>query len=559
MFQPTSCTLHRNAVSTICRFFLTCLFITCVGVVSQVVAQAQTVLQNAAHDLTTKLHQDPDVQKISGQQIVITQFNNITSSGDAAPQLLQSMLTAEFIQVKRFKVVERSQLDKALEELKFGMSDLADTGKAQQIGKLVGASYILLGDMGQVDNNSTYISARLVSIETGESVAASMTTIKMDAGSPPAAANTTPDETTMATDGSINDAAPTGTTLSLPKTVNLSVKAASDNAGIWEEKRPNLGLLGSSDFKIDWRENLGSEPVVSFACGDLKGNGINHLFLVKRGKDGMGEVEVLRWENGKFKSLWNDARRAIPGGVPGADIALISSSSQPALIVDVKARCVWKWDGTAFEPTTNNTNGEITDVLPGPDSKVVAVGVGSEQGNYFGLAGLATVDRQTGAVDTQNSLKIHLSGTGIFASANYWATAGDYDGDGKAEIAVAEQTPVGGMLKPIQVFSQDGMRKGITEEGYSSRVTSWRPTYASHPFIIARRNLFDVDSKPAGGYCFFIRWSGETYEEFWKSIQIDKIILDFHVGDPKGQGQDGLVVLSTDLKNYYLTKIVVAR
>lgn len=556
--------LHSVVASKIARI-IECFF--CVSLfflIGSLPVHAQTILQNAAHELTTKLNSDPDVTKIIGQHLLITEFKNLSGNGNAAPKLLQSMLTTEFIDAKRFKVVERDQLDKALEELKFGMSDLVDADNRRKVGKLVGASYILLGDMAQVDNNSTYITARLISIETSDAIAAKSVTVNLNGGPLPSDTDTTqPDPGTPIA----NQISPpqntnpiTTSDSPVPAKIDLSTKVSSNSAGTWEGTRPSLGLLGGSDFKIAWRENLGSDGVCSFACGDLKGNGINHLFMMKNGGIGVGEVGVFRWENGKFKKLWSDQRGGKTYPVaPGTDLILVPFSKSPALIFDVMAQTIWHWNGTTFAENDNKRfdQTQITDVLPGSDPKVVAMN------NYLDdskgltqLVGLAKVNKESGGFASVDPWNINFPGIGLYPSEGYWATAGDYIGNGKTEFALAAFTPAGGASSPIQIYSQDGRRIGATENNYGSRVTSWRPAHATRSFIVARRNLFTDDKHNAGGYLFFLRWSGETFEEFWKSIQLDQSLLGFQVCDPKNEGEQGLVVLSNDGKNSYLTKIV---
>ncbi len=105
------------------------------GHVSAASAQAAT-LHDAAAQLTKELNDDPDVQKITGEHIVIAPFENINGKGDAVPRILQEMFTTDFIKAKHFKVLERDQLQSALDELHFQLSDLADPAKAKKIGKL---------------------------------------------------------------------------------------------------------------------------------------------------------------------------------------------------------------------------------------------------------------------------------------------------------------------------------------------------------------------------------------------------------------------------------------
>ena len=59
-----------------------------------------TTLHDAAALLTKELNDDPDVQKIIGERIVIAPFENINGKGDAVPRILQEMFTTDFIKAK---------------------------------------------------------------------------------------------------------------------------------------------------------------------------------------------------------------------------------------------------------------------------------------------------------------------------------------------------------------------------------------------------------------------------------------------------------------------------
>ncbi len=69
----------------------------------------------------------------------------------------------------RFRVVERSQLDKAMTELKLNASGAVDPATAQQVGKLIGAKYLVVGSF-QIFEGVMRLSARMIRVETGEIV-----------------------------------------------------------------------------------------------------------------------------------------------------------------------------------------------------------------------------------------------------------------------------------------------------------------------------------------------------------------------------------------------------
>jgi TolB-like protein len=80
-------------------------------------------------------------------------------------------LTAALSRTGKFQIVERPQLDKVLAELRLNRTDEFDPARARQMGKLLGAEYLVVGS-AEVFEGEMLINARLVRTETGLVVAA---------------------------------------------------------------------------------------------------------------------------------------------------------------------------------------------------------------------------------------------------------------------------------------------------------------------------------------------------------------------------------------------------
>ncbi len=85
---------------------------------------------------------------------------------DVTEQLMTS-----FYNLKRFKLFERSQLEKVLEEQKLGMSGIIDASTAAEIGKGIGVDAIVLGSITSTGRNMA-IDLRLIDTETAEIITA---------------------------------------------------------------------------------------------------------------------------------------------------------------------------------------------------------------------------------------------------------------------------------------------------------------------------------------------------------------------------------------------------
>jgi eukaryotic-like serine/threonine-protein kinase len=75
--------------------------------------------------------------------------------------------TGSFVNSKRFRIVERNQLDKVIKELELNRTASVDSSTAQKLGRLIGAQYLVLGSF-QVFEGEILINARLLRVETGE-------------------------------------------------------------------------------------------------------------------------------------------------------------------------------------------------------------------------------------------------------------------------------------------------------------------------------------------------------------------------------------------------------
>lgn len=67
----------------------------------------------------------------------------------------------------KYRLVTRRQFKKALHELRFQNSDLVDKSKSKQFGKMIGAEYLISGNIIQLGNKIT-IACEVFNVETGE-------------------------------------------------------------------------------------------------------------------------------------------------------------------------------------------------------------------------------------------------------------------------------------------------------------------------------------------------------------------------------------------------------
>ncbi len=110
----------------------------------------------------------PPAVATESARIAVLDFTNASTDPDLAPlgKGLQSMLTTDLSQVGALTLVERERLLDITAELDLGASHLVDPETAANIGRLAGASHLLIGSF-TVLGESMRLDARLVAVEGG--------------------------------------------------------------------------------------------------------------------------------------------------------------------------------------------------------------------------------------------------------------------------------------------------------------------------------------------------------------------------------------------------------
>ncbi|MDO8804415.1 MAG: CsgG/HfaB family protein [Elusimicrobiota bacterium] len=80
---------------------------------------------------------------------------------------VSEILTNSLLRQSAFKLIERARLEEVMKEQKLGLSGAVDSKTAADVGKLMGAKLLVLGNVIQV-GNSYQITSKLVNSETSE-------------------------------------------------------------------------------------------------------------------------------------------------------------------------------------------------------------------------------------------------------------------------------------------------------------------------------------------------------------------------------------------------------
>lgn len=98
--------------------------------------------------------------------IAVSRFKGIGVSDAASVEDLLEDLSTALVKTGVFQLVERTELDKVLCELKIQNSGLVDSATARKLGKLVGARAVLVGSISD-RKDCIVVNARLINTETG--------------------------------------------------------------------------------------------------------------------------------------------------------------------------------------------------------------------------------------------------------------------------------------------------------------------------------------------------------------------------------------------------------
>ena len=78
-------------------------------------------------------------------------------------------LTYHLVKNQVVKVIERTQLDKAVKEMSLSMTGAVDDSTAQSIGKIVGAMYVIIGSV-EILEDHVEINCRVLQVQTSENI-----------------------------------------------------------------------------------------------------------------------------------------------------------------------------------------------------------------------------------------------------------------------------------------------------------------------------------------------------------------------------------------------------
>jgi TolB-like protein len=101
-------------------------------------------------------------------KIAIVEFQNLNdeSKRDSMGAMFSEMLTTSFVGSEAFRITEREQLKKIVQELQLNQSGIIDLSQAKKVGKMVGADAIVTGSVTKMGGDLR-LDARIIDVESG--------------------------------------------------------------------------------------------------------------------------------------------------------------------------------------------------------------------------------------------------------------------------------------------------------------------------------------------------------------------------------------------------------
>jgi curli biogenesis system outer membrane secretion channel CsgG len=84
-------------------------------------------------------------------KIAVTDFENKAGADPVVVGALADMLSTGIVKSGKFTVVERAALSKVVDEQNFGTSGAVDPASAAEVGKMLGAEYVLIGVVSELN------------------------------------------------------------------------------------------------------------------------------------------------------------------------------------------------------------------------------------------------------------------------------------------------------------------------------------------------------------------------------------------------------------------------
>jgi TolB-like protein len=136
----------------------------------------QTPPQPVQQTPQTDLPQQKSLTEVKGKSVAIIGLDSKGMDPGITGIVVDFLLDA-FVNVGKMRVVDRSNIDKILQEQSFQTQDIVDNSKVALIGKVSGVEYVVTGSLSKIEQ-TVYLNIKLISVTTAEIVGSSVALAK---------------------------------------------------------------------------------------------------------------------------------------------------------------------------------------------------------------------------------------------------------------------------------------------------------------------------------------------------------------------------------------------
>jgi TolB-like protein len=116
----------------------------------------------------------------AGKAVAVVGFSYSDGRDSKDGSVVAERITSELVKLKKVKVTERKEMEKVLAELKLQRSGAIDPASARNIGKMLGADWVVVGTLTELPDMRLELNARLVEAQSGEMINASRALLEKD-------------------------------------------------------------------------------------------------------------------------------------------------------------------------------------------------------------------------------------------------------------------------------------------------------------------------------------------------------------------------------------------
>lgn len=118
---------------------------------------------------------------VLGNRIAVLPFSYAVSSQAVKDGIVISeRITMKLINSGFFEVIERTQIEKVLNELKIQNSGVIDTKTAKDLGKILGVDLVVVGSLIRTSEGLVEINGRVIDVKTAKAIRAFFSKVKKD-------------------------------------------------------------------------------------------------------------------------------------------------------------------------------------------------------------------------------------------------------------------------------------------------------------------------------------------------------------------------------------------